>query len=64
MNALSALASMVTAARDWNYMATELDWGKLRLPVEELQNTQRYFTPVFRNNASFARKSHEIRYFP
>lgn len=45
MNALSALASMLTAARDWNYMAAELDWGKLRLPVEELQNAQRYFTP-------------------
>ena len=45
MNALSALASLLTVARDWNYMATELDWKKLRLPVEELQNTQRYFTP-------------------
>jgi len=45
MNALSALASMLTAARDWNYMAAELDWGKLRLPAEELQRTQRYFTP-------------------
>lgn len=44
-NALSTLASMLTAARDWNYMATELDWKKLRLPVEELQNAQRFFTP-------------------
>jgi len=44
-NALSALAAMLTAARDWNYMASELDWKKLRLPAEELQRTQRYFTP-------------------
>jgi integrase len=44
-NALSALAAMLTAARDWNYMASELDWKKLRLPAEELQRTRRYFTP-------------------
>jgi integrase len=45
MNALTALASMLTAARDWNYMAPELDWRKLRLPVEELEKPQRFFTP-------------------
>jgi integrase len=45
LNALSALASMLRAARDWNYLAAELDWKKLRLPVEELQKPQRYFTP-------------------
>jgi Phage integrase, N-terminal SAM-like domain len=45
LNALTALASMLRAARDWNYMAAELDWQKLRLPVEELQKPQRYFTP-------------------
>jgi len=45
LNALSALASLLRVARDWNYMAAELDWQKLRLPVEELQKPQRYFTP-------------------
>jgi integrase len=44
-NALSALASMLRAARDWNYLAAQLDWQELRLPVEELQKPQRYFTP-------------------
>ena len=45
LNALSTLASMLSAARDWNYLAPELDWSKLRLPVEELQRPQRFFTP-------------------
>jgi integrase len=45
LNALSALASMLGAARDWNYLAPKLDWQKLRLPVEELQKSQRFFTP-------------------
>jgi integrase len=45
LNALSTLASMLGAARDWNYLAPELDWRKLRLPVEELQQPQRFFTP-------------------
>jgi integrase len=45
LNALSALASLLKAARDWNYLAAELDWQKLRLPVEQLQKPQRYFTP-------------------
>lgn len=45
LNALSTLASMLSAARDWDYLAPELDWRKLRLPVEELQKPQRFFTP-------------------
>jgi integrase len=45
LNALSTVASMLSAARDWNYLAPELDWHKLRLPVEELQKPQRFFTP-------------------
>ncbi len=45
LNALSTLASMLGAARDWNYLAPELDWQKLRLPVEELEKPQRFFTP-------------------
>jgi integrase len=45
LNALSTLASMLSAARDWNYTAAKLDWHKLRLPVEELQKPQRFFTP-------------------
>jgi integrase len=45
LNALSALASMLKTARDWNYLAAELDWQKLHLPVEELQKPQRFFTP-------------------
>jgi len=45
LNALSTLASMLSAARDWNYLAPELDWRRLRLPVEELQKPQRFFTP-------------------
>jgi integrase len=45
LNALSTLASMLGAARDWNYLASKLDWQKLRLPVEELQQPQRFFTP-------------------
>ena len=45
LNALSTLASMLKVARDWNYLAPELDWHKLRLPVEELQKAQRFFTP-------------------
>jgi integrase len=45
LNALSTLASMLGAARDWNYLAPELDWRKLRLPVEELQKPERFFTP-------------------
>src|SRR5450755_1579300 len=45
LNALSILASMLSVARDWNYLAPELDWRKLRLPVEELQKRQRFFTP-------------------
>ena len=45
LNALSILASMLSVARDWNYLAPELDWRKLRLPVEELQKPQRFFTP-------------------
>ena len=45
LNALSTLASMLSAARDWNYLAPSLDWHKLRLPVEELQKPQRFFTP-------------------
>jgi integrase len=36
---------MLTAARDWNYLAAALDWSKLKLPVEELENEQRCFTP-------------------
>jgi integrase len=44
-NALSTLASMLSAARDWNYIAPELEWRKLRLPVEELEKPQRFFTP-------------------
>jgi integrase len=40
-NAVSTLASMLTAARDWNYLATTLDWGKLRLPVDNLEKPQR-----------------------
>ncbi len=45
LNALSTLASMLSAAQDWNYLAPKLDWRKLRLPVEELQKPQRFFTP-------------------
>jgi integrase len=45
LNALSTLASILGAARDWNYLSSELDWQKLRLPVEELQKPQRFFTP-------------------
>jgi integrase len=45
LNALSTLSSMLQAARDWNYLAAELDWRKLRLPVEELETPQRFFTP-------------------
>jgi integrase len=45
LNALSTLASMLSVARDWDYLAPELDWRKLRLPVEELQEPQRFFTP-------------------
>jgi len=36
---------MLGAARDWNYLSPELDWRKLRPPVEELQKPQRFFTP-------------------
>jgi hypothetical protein len=52
LNALSTLASMLGAARDWNYLAPELDWRKLRLPVEELEKPQRFFTPDEPNNSS------------
>ena len=45
LNALSTLASILSAARDWNYLAPELNWRKLRLPVEELQMPQRFFNP-------------------
>ena len=45
LNALSMLASMLNAARDWSYLAAKLDWSKLRLPVEELQKEQRQFMP-------------------
>jgi integrase len=45
LNALSTLASMLSAARDCNYLAPELDWRKLRLPVEKLEKPQRFFTP-------------------
>lgn len=45
LNALSTLASMLGAAQDWNYLSPELDWRKLRLPVEDLQTPQRFFTP-------------------
>jgi len=45
LNALSTLASMLTAARDWGYLAATLDWEKLRLPAEELKEEQRTFTP-------------------
>jgi integrase len=45
LNALSTLASMLRAARDWDYLAPELEWRKLRLPAEELQKPQRFFTP-------------------
>jgi integrase len=45
LNALSTVSSMLQAARDWNYLAAELDWRKLRLPVEELEKPQRFFTP-------------------
>lgn len=45
LNALSTLASMLGAAWDWNYLSPELEWRKLRLPVEELQKPQRFFTP-------------------
>jgi len=45
-NALSTLASMLTAARDWSYLAATLDWGKLRLPVDELEKQQRHFEPA------------------
>jgi integrase len=45
LNALSTLASILGAARDWNYLSSELDWRKLRLPVEALQKPQRFFTP-------------------
>ena len=45
LNALATLSSMLRAARDWNYLAATLDWSKLRLPVEELQKPQRFFTP-------------------
>jgi integrase len=45
LNALSTLASMLSAARDWDYLAAKLDWEKLRLPVEELEKPQRFFTP-------------------
>jgi integrase len=45
LNALATLSSMLTAARDWNYLATTLDWSKLKVPVEELEKEARYFTP-------------------
>jgi integrase len=45
LNALSTLASMLGAARDWNYLSPGLDWRKLRLPAEELEKPQRFFTP-------------------
>jgi len=45
LNALSTLAAILTAARDWDYLAATLDWGKLRLPAEELEKEQRHFTP-------------------
>jgi integrase len=44
-NALSTLASVLGTAKDWNYLSPELEWRKLRLPVEELQKPQRFFTP-------------------
>jgi integrase len=44
-NALSTLAAMLNAARDWNYTASKVDWGKLRLPTEEVEIEQRHFTP-------------------
>jgi integrase len=45
LNALATLSSMLIAARDWNYLAATLDWAKLRLPVEDLEAPQRFFTP-------------------
>lgn len=45
LNALSTLASMLNAARDWEFMAHKLEWDRLRLPTKPPRNEQRYFTP-------------------
>ena len=45
LNALTTLASMLNAARDWDYMAAKLDWEKLRLPPKPAKKEERYFTP-------------------
>lgn len=45
LNALSVLASMLTAGKDWDYLSTELNWHKLRLPAGEVEKPQRFFTP-------------------
>lgn len=45
LNALTTLASMLNAARDWDYMASRLDWEKLRLPPKPAKKEQRFFTP-------------------
>lgn len=44
-NALTTLAAMLNAARDWGYVAPKLDWEKLRLPPKPAVQAQRFFTP-------------------
>lgn len=44
-NALSTLSAMLNVASDWGYTVSKLDWRKIKLPVEELTNQQRHFTP-------------------
>lgn len=45
-NALSTLSAMLTAASDWGYTVSQLDWRKIRLPADEVMNHQRHFTPT------------------
>lgn len=44
-NALSTLSAMLTAASDWGYTVSSLDWRKIRLPADDVAREQRFFTP-------------------
>lgn len=46
VNALTVLASMLRAAYDWDYTATRLDWGRIRMPPKPPRVEQRFFTPT------------------
>lgn len=46
VNALTTLASMLAAAHDWEYLASKLDWDRVRLPPKPPRVEQRCFTPA------------------